>query len=339
MYPHALIDLHCDTLTACLDEEFRRFYHAGTFQGDLRALLMDRVKGRDTLDLPGSHFALSQIPPEVHWCQCCAIFVPDGLSQEERIAYYELFQRSFLRQAEGFAGLAQACRSMEEVEAAWAAGKHALILTVESGSALAGDLDRVEVLARDGVRMLTLTWNGANELASGSATDNGLSPFGRDALSAMEELGILADVSHLNDRSFWDVAEAAKKPFVASHSNARSVCGHLRNLTDDQIRAMVERRCLIGLNYSVHFLQDGGGGVQPEQLCRHLDRFLELGAEDCLALGSDADGTDVPPWLNCTDKLAGLYGLLLEQGYPAGLLDRLFWKNAQAFFRANLISA
>ena len=61
MYPHALIDLHCDTLTACLDEEFRRFYHAGTFQGDLRALLMDRVKGRDTLDLPGSHFALSQI--------------------------------------------------------------------------------------------------------------------------------------------------------------------------------------------------------------------------------------------------------------------------------------
>ena len=336
MYPHALIDLHCDTLTACMDEEFRRFYHAGAVPGDLQALLMERVGDRDTLDVPGNHFALSQIPPEVRWCQCCAIFVPDGLTQEERIAYYTLFQRSFTRQAEKFSHRAAACRTAGEVEAAWAEGKHALILTVESGSALAGDLDRVEVLARDGVRMLTLTWNGENELASGNVTGHGLSDFGRAAVSAMEEQGILIDVSHLNDRSFWDVAEAARKPFVASHSNARSVCGHLRNLTDGQIRAMAERRCLIGLNYSVFFLQDGGGEVQPDQLCRHIDRFLELGAEHCLALGSDADGTDVPSWLDRTEKIAGLYGLLLERGYGQELADRLFWKNAQTFFQTHL---
>ena len=336
MLPHALIDLHCDTLTACLDEAFRRFYHAGAVPGDLHALLMDRVGGRDTLDTPGSHFALSQIPQGVRWCQCCAIFVPDGLSHEERVAYYGLFQRSFVRQTEQFRDRVLACRTMEEVESAWAQGKQALILTVESGSALAGDLDRVEVLARDGVRMLTLTWNGANELASGNVTDRGLSPFGRDAISAMEELGILVDVSHLNDRSFWDVLEAAQKPFAASHSNARSVCGHPRNLTDDQIREMAARQCLIGLNYSVHFLQDGGGEVSLDQLCRHIDRFLELGAEHCLALGSDADGTDVPAWLDRTEKIAGLYGRLLERGYSQELASSLFWENAQSFFRANL---
>ena len=336
MYPHALIDLHCDTLTACMDEEFRTLYENPETQKMAADVQARHVRERDTLDVPGSHFALSQLPQGVRWCQCCAIFVLDGLSRAESIAYYDLFQHSFHRQCEKLASLAAPCRTAADLERAWAQGKTALILTVENGAALAGDLDRVETLYRDGVRILTLAWNGENEIASGKETDHGLSQFGRQVVPALEERGILVDVSHLNDRSFWDVAGVATRPFVASHSNARQVCGHSRNLTDEQIRELVARKCLVGLNYSIPFLHEGGGRAEPDDLCRHIDRFLELGAEHCLALGSDADGTIVPPWLDSGEKMAGLYGLLLDRGYAAQTLDGIFWKNALEFFQNNL---
>jgi len=151
----------------------------------------------------------------------------------------------------------------------------------------------------------------------------------------MEEQGILVDVSHLNDTGFRDVLNLAKKPFVASHSNARAVCSHRRNLTDDQIREMVERRCLIGLNYYDRFLRDGGN-ASFQDLLRHTEHFLTLGAEDCLALGSDFDGATLPPWLDSPRKAAELYARFLAQGFSPNLCDKLFFKNALAFFRANM---
>ena len=120
-------------------------------------------------------------------------------------------------------------------------------------------------------------------------------------MAEIERLGVVADVSHLNDRGFEDLLAAAKKPFAASHSNARSVCGHRRNLPDEFIREMVRRECLIGLNYSRSFLSDEGRG-SLEDLYRHVCRFLELGAERCLALGSDYDGTDIHPDLDSVES-------------------------------------
>ena len=313
MYPHAMIDLHCDTLTACGAP----------------------AQGRNTLDDPCAALSLSNLPRQVHWCQCFAIFVPDGLSPEEAYAYYRSHQESFVRQMECFAPRVAPCRTAADIENAWACGKAAALLTVENGSALAGDLDRVEVLARDGVRMMTLTWNGENEIGSGNVSDHGLTAFGKALIPRMEELGILVDVSHLNDRGFYDLLEIARKPFVASHSNARSVCGHRRNLTDDQIRELAARRCLIGLNYYVDFLREDSRPT-VEDLFAHVDHFLELGAQDCLALGSDFDGAQLPPWLDCPEKAAGLYACFLDRGYPPALCDQIFFANALAFFRTNL---
>lgn len=314
MHPYALIDLHCDTLTACAaaDPCF------------------------NTLDDPMAvHLSLSNLPRGVRWGQCFAIFVPDGLSQGEAIDCYTRHQRSFCRQMECFAPRVSPCRTAADIEAAWACGKTAAILTVENGAALGGQLERVDTLARDGVKILTLTWNGENELGSGHDTGHGLTAFGRDVIGRMEELGILVDVSHLNDEGFSDVLESAQKPFVATHSNARAVCPHRRNLTDDQIRAMAERGCLIGLNYSDYFLREGGGATFDD-LLRHIDHFLALGAEDCLALGSDFDGTDIPPWLDSPEKASGLSQKLLDRGYPPALCGKLMHQNALAFFRANL---
>lgn len=339
MNPYALIDLHCDTLTGLRPEDgpLLDSLRAPARRAGAAAALEERVRETDTLDLPGRHFSLSAIPEGVRWCQCCAIFIPDGLKGEEAVAYCDLHRRNFHRQMDALSDKVLPCRAAGDIEAAWAAGKAAAILTVENGSALAGRLDRVEVLAREGVRMLTLTWNGENEIGSGNATGHGLSPFGREAVRALERAGILIDVSHLNDAGFDDLLCAAEKPFAASHSNARSVCGHRRNLTDEQIREMVRRGCLIGLNCYNAFLREDGCPAGPDDLFRHVERFLELGAERCLALGSDADGADLPPGLDSPGKFAGLYQYFLERGLSPAQAEGVLWRNALAFFRKNLL--
>lgn len=338
MLPHALIDLHCDTLTALSPEDapLLEALRDPARRGDAAACLAARVRETDTLDLPGHHFSLSAIPEGVSWCQCCAVFVPDGLSREEAAAYYDLHKNSFYRQMEALSDKVLPCRTAADIEAAWAQGKAAAVLTVENGSVLAGRPERVETLARDGVRMMTLTWNGENEIGSGNVTDHGLSPFGKEAVRELERQGILIDVSHLNDKGFDDLLEIARKPFAASHSNARAVCRHKRNLTDNQIREMVRRGCLIGLNYYNTFLREDGQPASPEDLRRHVEHFLELGAENCLALGSDADGADLPAWLDGPEKFAGLYQLLLDWGLTPSQADGVLWRNALTFFQRNL---
>ena len=335
MLPYALIDLHCDTLTALSPEDAPRLaaLRDPVRRRQAAAALTDKVQKLNTLALPGRHFSLSAVPQQVHWCQCCAIFIPDGLEGEEAVAYYDFHRRSFHRQMEALSEKVLPCRTAADIEAAWSQGKAAAVLTVENGSALAGRLDRIEAVARDGVRMMTLTWNGENEIGSGNATDRGLSPFGREAVRELEQQGILLDVSHLNDRSFTDLLEIAQKPFVASHSNVRAVCGHKRNLTDDQIAEMVRRGCLIGLNYYSAFLREDGQPAAPDDLWRHAEHLLELGAEHCLALGSDADGADLPPWLDSPEQFAGLYQFFLDRGLTASQAEGILWRNALDFFK------
>ena len=335
MLPYALIDLHCDTLTGLTDADYHLLasLQVPAKKAETVTVLANRIRETDTLNLSGRHFSLSAIPEGVHWCQCCAVFIPDELRGEEAIAYYDLHQRNFHRQMESLADKVLPCRAAADTEAAWSTGKTAAILTVENGSALAGRLDRIETLVRDGVRMMTLTWNGENEIASGNVTDHGLSPFGREAVRVLERQGIVVDVSHLNDHSFEDLLKVAKKPFAASHSNARAVCGHKRNLTDEQIREMVKRNCLIGLNYCQDFLRAGDRPATLDDLYRHVEHFLELGAERCLALGSDADGTDVPPGLDSPERFAGLYQYFLDRGLSSAQAEGILWKNALDFLK------
>ena len=335
MLPYALIDLHCDTLTGLTDADYHLLasLQVPAKKAETVTVLANRIRETDTLNLSGRHFSLSAIPEGVHWCQCCAVFIPDELRGEEAIAYYDLHQRNFHRQMESLADKVLPCRAAADTEAAWSTGKTAAILTVENGSALAGRLDRIETLVRDGVRMMTLTWNGENEIASGNVTDHGLSPFGREAVRELERQGIVVDVSHLNDHSFEDLLKVAKKPFAASHSNARAVCGHKRNLTDEQIREMVKRNCLIGLNYCQDFLRAGDRPATLDDLYRHVEHFLELGAERCLALGSDADGTDVPPGLDSPERFAGLYQYFLDRGLSCAQAEGILWKNALDFLK------
>ena len=308
----ALFDLHCDTLT-------RNAY--GSHKGE-----------PNTLDNPAYQLSLSKVPAGTKWIQCFAIFIPDNLRGEDAIAFFDHYAASFRRQAEEHKDRFAACRSGKDLEAAAASNKFAGILTVEGGAALAGRLERVRTIYDAGVRMMTITWNGPNEMASGHDIPNGFTPFGREAVAEMERLGVLVDVSHLNDRGFEDLLGFAKKPFVASHSNARAVCGHRRNLPDEFIKEMVRRGGLIGLNYCPIFLSDDGRG-DLDDLYRHVCHFLELGAEKCMALGSDYDGTNVHPDLDSVEKSLNIHSYLTAHGIPAETADGICFDNAWRFFQ------
>jgi membrane dipeptidase len=315
LQPYALIDLHCDTLT---DWKY-------TSTGKL-----------DTLNDSERVLSLDSIPEDVHWAQFYAIFVPDEVRGQAAIDYYEANRDSFYRQMEKFNNRVMPCRTASDMEAAWAAGKTSAFLTIENGSALAGDLKRVKLLADEGVRAITLVWNGENELGSGHTTNHGLSNIGKDMVSEMEKQGIIVDISHLNDSGFDDLLKVAKKPFMATHSNARTVCSHKRNLTDDMIREMIHRDCLIGLNYFVKFIKDDGEVKGLDDLYRHVEHFFELGAEKNLALGSDFDGAILPECLNSPANAAGLYQYFISRGLTQDQAEGIMYKNAQAFFQKNL---
>ena len=311
----ALFDLHCDTLT--------------------RSLYCPATAGAGLLDDPAAQLSLSRMPAGTKWVQCFAVFVPDDKRGAEGAAFFDRWAAAFAREMEREKDRVWWCRSAGDLAAAMDAGKFGALLTVEGGSALGGKLERMDTLWDAGVRMMTLTWNGHNELASGHDTGEGFSSFGREAVAAMEERGILVDVSHLNDRGFEELLDIAKKPFAASHSNARSVCAHRRNLPDAFIQEMVRRGGLIGLNYCQNFLSDEGRG-DLEDLWRHVERFLELGAEKCLALGSDYDGTGIHSDLDSVEKALGIYDFLTERGLPGETAEDILFGNAWRFFQAAL---
>ena len=315
MYPYALIDLHCDTLT---DWKY-------TSTGN-----------PDTLDDPKRVLSLTAMPDEVNWAQFYAVYVPDEEQGQAAVDYFEKNLANFERQMEKFSDRVAPCRTAADMEAAWAAGKTAAFLTIENGTPINGDLSRVKVLADQGVRCITLVWNGDYEIGSGHTTQKGLTDFGKAVITEMEKQGIIIDVSHLNDPGFADLLQVATKPFIATHSNARSICGHKRNLTDDMIREMVKRDCLIGLNYFVKFLEDDGEVDSLDSLYRHIEHFFALGAQKNLALGSDYDGATLPDCLNTPAKAAGIYEYLLSRGMSEELAQGIMYKNAQEFFRKNL---
>jgi len=313
MFPTGIIDLHCDTLT--------------------RDMWASQPPACGPLVNPAYHIALGKMPRNLRWVQCFAIFVPDNYRGQDAIDFFDRYRAVFDRQMVAHGDKVSPCRSFSDMEQALEAGKFAAVLTVEGGAALAGQPERAQVLRDAGVRMLTLTWNGPNELGSGHDSPAGLTACGREAVAELERCGVLVDVSHLNDRGFEDLLSVAKKPFVASHSNARSVCGHRRNLPDAFIREITDRGGLIGLNYSKDFLSDSGRG-SLDDLYRHVCRFLELDAGACLALGSDFDGTDIHPDLDSVEKSLSIYGYLTQHGIPADTADGILFGNAWRFFKA-----
>lgn len=196
-----------------------------------------------------------------------------------------------------------------------------ILLSVEGGSALEDDIDNLYRLYERGVRALTLTWNGDNLIGGGIVNnDKGLTDFGKTVVREMNRLGMIVDVSHLSDKGFWDVADMCDT-FIASHSNCRELCRHNRNLTDDQIKCIIEHNGFIGLNFYSDFLSENTATVND--IVRHAEHILDLGGEDVLGFGSDFDGTDkLPVGINGVENMAEITSKFCKNNILYGNLYR-----------------
>lgn len=213
-------------------------------------------------------------------------------------------------------------------------GRLSALLSLEGGEALEGEVAVLEVFYELGVRMMTLTWNYRNQIADGvldGETGGGLTPFGIKVIRKMEELGMAVDVSHLSDAGFYHVAKIAERPFLASHSNARTICGHLRNLTDEQLRILKEMDGFVGLNFYPRFVSEEET-VTQEDLIRQLYHLMEKAGEDHVGFGSDFDGIDTTPAdLRRVEDMTGFLERL-EQEFGRETAAKLRQENLTAVF-------
>ena len=274
------IDMHCDTLLWSLED------------GEL-------------YDRPGNMLDISGMVSSGQDVQFFAVFFPPkpGNGPEPGIKPFpedgELFKRAsgILRDnIAAHSDVIALALNAEDIERHRLEGRCSAVLTIEDGRAVDGDMEKLWRFYGEGVRAMSLTWNTANCFGYPNSEDSdtmnrGLTEFGRDAVSEMNAMGMLIDVSHLSDGGFWDVVRLSKMPVAATHSNCRTLCNHRRNLTDEMIAVLASCGGVSGINFAPMFLtEDGQGLSRVEDLCRHILHFINVGGEDCVGLGTDFDG-------------------------------------------------
>lgn len=233
---------------------------------------------------------------------------------------------TFLEEATKVEERITVCLNHHEVLEAVGQGKHAAVLAVEGGEPLMGDLKMIKVFHKLGVRSMGLTHFPRNRLGDGSnekSSDGGLSSFGVSVVKAMNDLSMVVDVSHINERGFWQVVELSKAPVIASHSNCNALCNHHRNLTDDQIRALGEKGGTMGITYVAPFLDKveenhwdfTGHTSSLDRVLDHIAHAVELIGSEHVGLGSDYLGAS-------PSKIKGIEDISKTPNVTRGLVDR-----------------
>ena len=251
--------------------------------------------------------------------------------------------------------------SAAEIEAARAAGRIAILIGVEGGHMINSSLGVLRSLYELGGRYLTLThsedtpWAGS----SGSDSNAGLSEFGREVVAEMNQLGMMVDVSHVSDQTFWDVIDTSTAPVIASHSSARALASSARNMTDEMIRATADKGGVVHINYYNAFLDDDYverrsawraansgnaetkalleaiGRTSLDTLLNHFEHVIKVGGIESAGLGSDFDGVDgeLPEGVEDISMLQNIVAGLTGRGYSSGDLDKILGENSLRVFR------
>ena len=197
------------------------------------------------------------------------------------------------------------------------------IFSVEGGALIEEKIERLSILKEQGIRFITLTWNGENKIAGGCETDKGLTDFGVEVIREMNRLGLVCDLSHINKKSFYSAVEIAEKPIV-THSNLKCVCSHKRNLDNEQVKLIAQKGGLIGLTFYKKFL----GENFYENLYKNIYLLSEMGFENNIAIGTDFDGAVMPKEVKDITYIQGVYLKLNQMGIEKTVLDKIFYKNA-----------
>lgn len=327
-------DMHCDTISKLYTErqkkDFSNNLRRNSFQVDL-----EKLKKGDCLV---QNFAM--------YVDKQAVESP----YETAMAMIDLFEEEISRNED----LILPVHSYEQILENDRKGKMSALLTLEEGAVFDGKLERIQEFYNRGVRMTAISWNYENEIsypnlmwekegvpAFRKRQERGLTAFGMEAVKEMERLHMLIDVSHLSDGGFWDVYRHTKAPFVASHSNAATVSGVSRNLTDDMIRALGERGGVTGLNFCAAFLseqcafEENGMPRQDSSVCvgnladmvRHVQHIASVGGVEVCGLGTDFDGIGNSVEFGDASGMEVLSEALHKSGFTWDEIEKVFFKN------------
>lgn len=220
----------------------------------------------------------------------------------------------------------EAARNREE-------GLFSIFLGMENASPIQESLPLLRTFYRLGVSYITLTHNGDNAVADSAAEGkrwNGLSPFGREVVREMNELGMMIDLSHSSDKTFWDCIELSEAPIVATHSCCRALCGHRRNLTDEMLKALGEKGGYVGINFYPPFLSDHYEEKLPgvKEIVDHIDHAVEIAGLDHVGIGSDFDGIEInPAGLDDISQMGLITEEMARRGYKPSQIEQISGKN------------
>lgn len=308
-----VVDFHCDVLCKLLLDDDLNFQ--GSEPGRLD-VTYERLKAAGTV------------------LQTFAIYIPQSMNGR---------LEPILESVDRFHQMVLSCEDMiwvrtaQDLDDCVRDGKIGALLSLEGVDGLQGKMSLLRIMHRLGIRAAGLTWNHANWAADGAMEPRGggLTIKGRRFVEECEKLDIILDVSHLSERAFWEVAELSQRPVIASHSNARAICDHPRNLTDAQIERLIANQGLIGVTFVPWFVSNAEvAGI--DDLLRHIEHICELGGESHIMLGSDFDGIDrYIEGLTHPGELISLQEALLKR-YSGRQTEQFMSENALRFLRKSL---
>ena len=305
-----MIDLHCDTIMQLLDHPDSGDLYRNTWKIDIEKLQKAHSKVQDF-----------------------ALFINLGETNNP-YGRYEEMRNLCTTQIHLYGEHIQHVLSYQDVESVYESSKIGALMSIEEGGVLGGDLDKLKQAYQDGVRLITLTWNYPNGLGEPHCGEQHkkLTPKGIEFVEAMQDLGIIVDCSHLNDVGTEQLGDILDVPFVASHSNAREVTAHTRNLPDNLIKLIANKGGVIGLNFAQAFL-----GTSPmsriEDIVKHGLYLINKGGEDVVALGTDFDGIKPNTEIKDASEMYRLYDAFKEAGLSVEQCEKLFWKNADRLLK------
>ena len=305
-----MIDLHCDTIMQLLDHPDSGDLYRNTWKIDIEKLQKAHSKVQDF-----------------------ALFINLGETNDP-YGRYEEMRNLCTTQIHLYGEHIQHVLSYQDVESVYESGKIGALMSIEEGGVLGGDLDKLKQAYQDGVRLITLTWNYPNGLGEPHCGEQHkkLTPKGIEFVEVMQDLGIIVDCSHLNDAGTEQLGDILDVPFVASHSNAREVTAHTRNLPDNLIKLIANKGGVIGLNFAQSFL-----GTSPvsriDDIVKHGLYLINKGGEDVVALGTDFDGIKPNTEIKDASEMFRLYDAFKEAGLSVEQCEKLFWKNADRLLK------
>ena len=307
------IDLHCDTAG-------RMYYEKLDLKESICKVDIDKLKRGNCL------------------AQVFAIFVDQKLNPSSFDQFMKIYN-NFIEEVRKNNSDIQIVRNVHEMYEAHKEGKIGAFISIEEGEVIEGKIENLQKVYDLGVRILTVNWNYKNKLGYPNFEfkyqNKGLTPRGIEVIDECEKLGIIPDASHLSDGGFYDLIKVCKKPFIASHSNARAITNHPRNLTDEMIKLLADKGGVMGLNFCSDFLGTANIASIEEIVC-HAKHIKEVGGIDVLCLGSDFDGILNEVEIENASQFNKLYDGLKKVSFTDDEVEKIFYKNVLRVFSETL---